>query len=107
LYSINLLYIYYYYYVENQFQQENIIKKIINLLKKTLIYKILVNYIFIKDIVYVYEKRTETSILGTIIKKVLIKSFIKVSNIQENKRLKDNILILRKYLYEIPDSWRY
>lgn len=111
LYSLNLLYVYY-YYVENQFQQKNIIKKIMELLKKTIIYKIFVNYIFVKDVVFLYETRIEVSILGTVIKKVLIKSFIKrtdenVNQFQENERLKDNILILRKYLYEIPDNWRY
>ena len=112
LYSINMVYVYYYYFVEKKLQKVNNVKKIMELFKKTIIYKILVNYIFIKDIVVVYEMRIGVSILGMIIKKVLINSFTKKNDenvipFQENERLKNNILILRAYLYEIPDNWRY
>ena len=112
LYIINMIYIYYYYFVEKKLQKVNNVKKIMELLKKTIFYKILVNYIFIKDIVVVYEMRIGVSILGIILKKVLINSFTKknaenVMPFQENERLKNNILILRAYLYKIPDNWRY
>ena len=104
-----MVYVYYYYFVESKLQKVNNVKKIMELFKKTIIYKILVNYIFIKDIVVVYEMRIGVSILGMIIKKVLINSFTKkndenVMPFQENERLKNNILILRAYLYEIPDN---
>jgi hypothetical protein len=71
MYIINVTYTVYYYFNKDK-KSKNINSKIIKLLEKTLIYKIVKDYIdklMIIEILKIYEYRVQSTIVGNYIKK--------------------------------------
>lgn len=101
MYSINIIYTIYYYYIKiykvknNEDESNFILYAIKNMLKKTIIYKMIEDYLeMLKNIEInqVYENRQKISLMGSYIKKY-------IQNI--------NIKNLESLLNKIPEQWRF
>lgn len=108
LYGINFIYVYYVTLKKNL--NIKVLLTIKQIFKNTFIYRFIIKYVDLLislNINEIYIKRANVSIIGIFIKKILMNSFFCSKETKEIESVTANIMVLRYYLYKIPENWRY